>query len=86
MNHSQSPEENHEALLSIEFQSLQFLAFGQLGVVYGIDEERVRKDYHSEGIDIERREFARLGSHTNIMGYLGRAMVASLNVENHFAK
>lgn len=66
-----SSQSDDGANLSIsDFDSLKFLAVGKSGVVYGIDEERILKEYHSEeenDIDVERRAFARLGSHANIV-------------------
>lgn len=61
---SQSP-------LPIDYESLTFLAVGGSGTVYAIDEERVLKEFHGEGIDIERRALERLGSHPNIVNHLG---------------
>ena len=46
---------------------VQFLAAGKSGVVHGIDPERVLKQFHdSDGGEIERRVYQRLGSHPNI--------------------
>ena len=45
----------------------QFLAAGKSGVVYGIDPDRVLKEFHDgDGGEIERRVYQRLGSHPNI--------------------
>ncbi|KAF2272871.1 kinase-like protein [Westerdykella ornata] len=57
--------------LSIDYQKLVFLAAGSSGIVYAIDEEKVLKEYHSEGIDVERRAFERLGLHRNIVRCFG---------------
>ncbi|KIV92569.1 hypothetical protein B0A52_05618 [Exophiala mesophila] len=51
---------------------LEFLASGKSSVAYGIDDERVLKDFHDrELIDVERRVYIRLGLHPNIPKYLG---------------
>lgn len=57
--------------LLIDCQSLVFLATGGLGVIYAIDEQRVPKEFHNKGIDVERQAFERLGSHANIAKYFG---------------
>ncbi|KAF2754781.1 kinase-like protein [Pseudovirgaria hyperparasitica] len=46
---------------------LEYLGAGKSAVVYGIDSERVLKEFHdSEGSGTERRVYQRLGSHPNI--------------------
>ncbi|KAF2691465.1 hypothetical protein K458DRAFT_411186 [Lentithecium fluviatile CBS 122367] len=72
MCYSQSHEENDETYspLSLDFRSLEFLAIGKSGIVYAIDGERVLNEYHSEGIDTERRALARLSPHVNNVKYL----------------
>lgn len=55
----------------IDYESLQFLTAGASGAVYAMDEERVLKEFHGKGIDIERRALERLGSHPNIVKHLG---------------
>lgn len=55
---------------------LQYIAAGQSGVVYGIDEEKILKQYdesHEGDVerDVERRAYERLGPHPNIAKYLG---------------
>ncbi len=45
----------------------QFLAAGKSAVVYGIDPEKVLKEFHdNDGGEIERQVYQRLGSHPNI--------------------
>ncbi|KAH3938426.1 hypothetical protein HBH98_254230 [Parastagonospora nodorum] len=56
---------------TIDYGSLKFLAAGGSGVIYAIDEERVLKEFHGEGIEVERRALERLGPHVNIVGCLG---------------
>ncbi|KAF1365761.1 kinase-like protein [Lizonia empirigonia] len=56
---------------AIEYGSLKFLAAGGSGVIYAIDEERILKEFHEEGIDVERRALERLGLHVNIVRCLG---------------
>jgi serine/threonine protein kinase len=56
----------------LDLNSLKFLVAGKSGIVYAIDEGRIVKEYHGEDdIDVERRAFARLGSHMNIVRHLG---------------
>jgi serine/threonine protein kinase len=57
--------------LSINYQSLKFLAAGGSGIVYEIDEKRVLKEFHSEGINVERQALERLRSHANIIRLFG---------------
>lgn len=57
--------------LSIDYQSLELLAVGGSGIVYKIDEQSVLKEFHSDGIDVERHVLERLGSHANIVRLLG---------------
>ncbi|KAF1841634.1 kinase-like protein [Cucurbitaria berberidis CBS 394.84] len=56
---------------SIDYESLEFLAVGGSGVIYAIDEERIFKEFHEEGIDVERRALERLGRHVNIVRCFG---------------
>jgi serine/threonine protein kinase len=56
---------------AIDYGSLKFLAAGGSGVIYAIDEERILKEFHGEGIDVERRALERLGLHINIVKCLG---------------
>lgn len=58
--------------LSIDYESLDFLAAGGSGIVYAIDQKRVLKEFYNEGIDVELRAFERLGLHTNIVKCFGR--------------
>lgn len=56
--------------ISLELTNLTFLAAGKSGIVYGIDDARVLKQYYdqeSEDALVEQRAFARLGSHANII-------------------
>ena len=48
-----------------------------LAIVYGIDDEKVLKDYYAHSGDLERRVFERLGSHLNIVRYFGSIAHAS---------
>jgi serine/threonine protein kinase len=57
--------------LPIDYESLELLSVGGSGIVYAIDEGRVLKEFHGDGIDVERRALERLGSHPNIVNYLG---------------
>ncbi|KAH8730411.1 kinase-like domain-containing protein, partial [Phaeosphaeriaceae sp. PMI808] len=61
----------HRQPLSIDYDSLDFLAAGGSGTIYAIDEERVLKEFYDKGIEVERRAFERLGSHPNIVKYVG---------------
>jgi serine/threonine protein kinase len=56
---------------SIDYQRLEFLAFGGVGTVYAIDEKRVFKEFYNSTIDIERRALKRLGLHPNIIQCFG---------------
>lgn len=58
---------------SIDYGSLEFLAVGGSGIIYAIDEDRILKEFHEEGIDVERRALERLGVHVNIVRCLGAA-------------
>ncbi|KAH8710268.1 hypothetical protein GQ44DRAFT_626649, partial [Phaeosphaeriaceae sp. PMI808] len=40
-------------------------------IIYAIDEERILKEFHDEGISVERRALERLGLHVNIVRCLG---------------
>jgi len=57
--------------LSVDNQNLVFLVVGRPGAVYAIDEERVLEEVFCEGINLERRAFEHLGSHTNVVTRLG---------------
>ncbi|KAL8828691.1 MAG: hypothetical protein Q9170_006494 [Blastenia crenularia] len=59
--------------ISIDYESLEFITLGKSGVIYGIDEKRILKEYHGEDSEkeVERRAFHRLGLHPNIVKYLG---------------
>ena len=60
----------------------QFLAAGKSGVVYGIDPERVLKEFHDgDGGKIERRVYQRLGSHPNIAKVLDTRTDGSIILE-----
>jgi serine/threonine protein kinase len=82
MHHSQCNEGTHSSI-SFDFESLEFLAIGKSGIVYGIDEGKILKEYHGEEkeIEVERRAFARLGSHANIVRYLGATGKGSIVLE-----
>ena len=81
MHHSQRNEGTHSSL-SFDFESLEFLAVGKSGIVYGIDEGKILKEDLGENeIDVERRAFARLGSHANIVRYLGATGSGSIVLE-----
>ncbi|CBX96735.1 hypothetical protein LEMA_P110000.1 [Plenodomus lingam JN3] len=56
---------------SLDYDSLEFLTAGGSGVIYAIDEERIFKEFHEEGIDVERRALERLGRHVNIVRCFG---------------
>ena len=66
----------------IDFNTLEFLAPGTSGAVYAIDKGRVLKEYydHDGGI-VERQAFHHLGSHPNIIGFLGEADSKSIILE-----
>ena len=67
---------------SISHSQLEYITFGKSGVVYGIDNERVLKQYHdSAGRDVERRAYERLGSHPNVVRYLGSTEDGSIILE-----
>ncbi|KIW80680.1 hypothetical protein Z517_07296 [Fonsecaea pedrosoi CBS 271.37] len=72
MHHPQSDQDTNPRI-SLDLDNLEFLAAGKSRIVYGIDEERILKEYYGEenDADVERRAFARLGSHPNIVRYLG---------------
>ena len=82
MHHLQC-NDNTQSLTALDFKSLEFLAFGKSGIVYGIDEGKILKEYHGEEneIDVERRAFTRLGSHTNIVKYLSATCNGSIILE-----
>lgn len=56
---------------SLDYDNLEFLTVGGSGVIYAIDEERIFKEFHEEGIDVERRALERLGRHVNIVRCFG---------------
>lgn len=57
--------------LSINYQSLKFLAAGGAGIVYSIDEKRVLKEFQNDEMQVEIQALERLGSHPNIVKYFG---------------
>ncbi|KAF2193638.1 kinase-like protein [Zopfia rhizophila CBS 207.26] len=62
--------------------SLQFLAAGKSGIVYGIDEERVLKEYYeSDSGEVERQVYQRLGSHPHVAELLGTLTNGSIILE-----
>ncbi|KAI9838766.1 MAG: hypothetical protein M1837_002332 [Sclerophora amabilis] len=82
MHHSPCDETTHSSI-ALEFERLEFLAVGKSGIVYGIDEERILKEYHGEEneMDVERRAFTRLGPHANIVRYLSATGNGSIILE-----
>jgi serine/threonine protein kinase len=76
-------KDEHNYTDSISLDTLQFLAAGKSGAVYGIDSERVLKVFHAEdeGGDIERRVYQRLGSHPNVATLLGTRTDGSIVLE-----
>ncbi|KIW87192.1 uncharacterized protein Z519_12094 [Cladophialophora bantiana CBS 173.52] len=67
---------------SISFEALQFLAAGKSGIVYGVDDKRVLKEYQeSDRGEVERRAYHRLGSHPNIAKLLGTRKDGSIVLE-----
>lgn len=67
---------------AITFDKLKFLAAGKAGVVYGIDDRRVLKEYlETDGGEVERRAYDRLGSHPNIAKLLSIRKDGSLILE-----
>ena len=76
----QSPSKTHNNTLLPNTR--QFLTAGKSGVVYGIDPERVLKEYHDgDGGEIERRVYQRLGSHPNIAKVLDTRTDGSIILE-----
>ncbi|OAR01738.1 hypothetical protein LLEC1_04218 [Akanthomyces lecanii] len=66
----------------VDFNKLKFLAHGTSGCVYAIDEDRILKEYYNvEDSAEERRALDRLGSHPNIIRYLGDANPSSIILE-----
>lgn len=62
--------------------ALQYLAAGKSGVVYGIDGEKVLKEFHDkDGGDFERKVYQRLGSHPNVARLLGTRTDGSIILE-----
>ncbi|OAA64567.1 Protein kinase-like domain protein [Niveomyces insectorum RCEF 264] len=58
----------------VDLTKLEFLAAGKSGMVYATDDGRVLKQYYeheTDGVLMERQVFQRLGSHPNIIQYLG---------------
>ncbi|KAF1952603.1 kinase-like protein [Byssothecium circinans] len=75
-----SPSKTHNN--TILPNTIQFLAAGKSGVVYGIDPERVLKEFHdSDAGEIERRVYQRLGSHPNIAKVLDTRADGSIILE-----
>lgn len=61
---------------------LQFLSIGKSGVVYGIDENRVLKEFlESHSAEVELRAYQRLGSHPNIAKLMGIRQDGSIILE-----
>ncbi|OAL36445.1 hypothetical protein AYO20_04341 [Fonsecaea nubica] len=82
MHHSQSDQDTNPRI-SLDLDKPEFLAAGKSGIVCGIDEERILKEYYGEenDADIERRAFVRLASHPNIVRYLGATEEGSIVLE-----
>lgn len=67
---------------SIPLKGLQYLSAGKSGIVYGVDDKRVLKEFHdSDGREVEIRAYHRLGSHPNIAKLLGIRKDGSLVLE-----
>jgi serine/threonine protein kinase len=66
---------------SISYEKLRYITVGKSGVVYEIDDQRILKEYHSEGRDVERRAYELLGSHPNIARYLDSTENGSIILE-----
>jgi serine/threonine protein kinase len=61
---------------------MHFLAAGKSAVVYGIDPDKVLKEFHDgDGSEVERRVYQRLGSHTNIAKVLDTRADGSIILE-----
>lgn len=72
----------HSDTDSISFDTPQFLAVGKSGIVYGIDHERILKEFQeSDRGEVERRVYERLGSHPNITKLLDIRKDGSLILE-----
>ena len=67
---------------SIPSETWTYLAAGKSGIVYGIDQQRVLKQFHDvDGKDVEHRAYERLGSHPNIAKLLGIQRDGSIILE-----
>ncbi|KAH8726659.1 kinase-like domain-containing protein [Phaeosphaeriaceae sp. PMI808] len=67
---------------TVSSDTLEFIAAGKSGVVYGINNEQVLKEFHeSEGGEIERRVYQRLGSHPHIVKLLHTRTDGSIILE-----
>ena len=67
---------------SISYERLEYIATGGSAIVYGIDDQRILKEYYeSKENDVERRAYERLGSHHNIARYLGSMENGSIILE-----
>lgn len=70
--------------LSISYEKLEYIAAGKSGIVYGIDDERILKEYQDQESDesnVKRRAYRRLGSHPNITRYLDSLEDGSIVLE-----
>ncbi|KAL7928579.1 kinase-like domain-containing protein [Trichoderma chlorosporum] len=68
--------------VSIDFNTLKFLAPGTSAAVYAIDDERVLKEYHDPDCGtVELQALERLDSHPNIIRYFGKADDKSIVLE-----
>ncbi|KAF2805098.1 kinase-like protein [Mytilinidion resinicola] len=75
-----SPSNTH--LNTIPSNAREFLAAGKTGVVYGIDPERVLKEFHdSDGGEVERQVYQQLGSHPNVAKLLETQSDGSIILE-----
>ena len=67
---------------SIPSKGLEYLSGGLTGLVYAVDDKRVVKKYfESDGGEVERRAYRRLGSHPNIAKFLGAQKDGSIVLE-----
>src|SRR5947209_11054519 len=73
------------SLQPLEFKAPnEFIAWGATGVIYGIDDARILKEYATSDdpeSKIERRAYERLGSHPFIATYLGATEGGSIVIE-----
>lgn len=75
--------ESHKLFIDVDFNSLEFLAPGTSAAVYTIENGRVLKEYYDkDGGIVELKAFSRLGSHPNIIRFLGKANCKSIVLEH----